>query len=583
MKNCPTAYIIIAILTVLCMFSCSDDTAVMSGLDLAESMMEERPGTALAILDTMDRSQLKNRESVARHALLYSQALDRNYIDMTTDSIIRPAVEYYSRHGNADERLKAQYYLGCIYRNARNHEKEMECYVRAEQYVDEALDYKAVGRLYSAKRKVYFDYYQFELSYEEAIKSQSYYKLSSDTDLRAKALINAALSAGLLRQYSKSDSILVLVRDSLWCEIDPNVKGEYYSVSMTIAEGKDDTALVERQLHNYLKLNNAVHLQNILWGSVVKSYLYLGNVDSAKWALDNYSIAYPQHDMSPQYLLLASMVYSKEGNFKKAYSNLNKYNEVVGAEDISKFNSDTKYVEERYEQKLSSMRQSNVVSLSVSISVSGLLAAALILLLMRYRLKRKDYELEIAGLKEKEMEENNLRIENRRKELEEINRNLEIEKVVLETMLDESSLSPEAGKIISDRLSTVVQVFANTVSGQGKVDDYVRSKMDELMSDKDEFVLTTMMSYAAVHPKFVKYLKEYDLTDWEVGYCCFYAMGLRGKDIGNMLNKGGHTHHNRASIIRAKLGLKERDGHLGRFLMKKVKEIEEGESGLNEV
>lgn len=583
MKNCPTAYIIIAILTVLCMFSCSDDTAVMSGLDLAESMMEERPGTALAILDTMDRSQLKSRESVARHALLYSQALDRNYIDMTTDSIIRPAVEYYSRHGNADERLKAQYYLGCIYRNARNHEKEMECYVRAEQYVDEALDYKAVGRLYSAKRKVYFDYYQFELSYEEAIKSQSYYKLSSDTDLRAKALINAALSAGLLRQYSKSDSILVLVRDSLWCEIDPNVKGEYYSVSMTIAEGKDDTALVERQLHNYLKLNNAVHLQNILWGSVVKSYLYLGNVDSAKWALDNYSIAYPQHDMSPQYLLLASMVYSKEGNFKKAYSNLNKYNEVVGAEDISKFNSDTKYVEERYEQKLSSMRQSNVVSLSVSISVSGLLAAALILLLMRYRLKRKDYELEIAGLKEKEMEENNLRIENRRKELEEINRNLEIEKVVLETMLDESSLSPEAGKIISDRLSTVVQVFANTASGQGKVDDYVRSKMDELMSDKDEFVLTTMMSYAAVHPKFVKYLKEYDLTDWEVGYCCFYAMGLRGKDIGNMLNKGGHTHHNRASIIRAKLGLKERDGHLGRFLMKKVKEIEEGESGLNEV
>lgn len=555
----------------------------MSVLDTAESEMEDSPETALSILDSLDRSLLKSRKSAARHALLYSQALDKNYIDLTTDSIISPAVKYYSRHGSADERLKAQYYLGCIYRNARNHEKEMECYVRAEQYVDEALDYKAVGRLYSAKRKVYFDYYQFELSYEEAIKSQSYYKLSSDTDLRAKALINAALSAGLLRQYSKSDSILMLVRDSLWCEIDPNVKGEYYSVSMTIAEGKDDTALVERQLHNYLKLNNAVHLQNILWGSVVKSYLYLGNVDSAKWALDNYSIAYPQHDMSPQYLLLASMVYSKVGNFKKAYSNLNKYNEVVGAEDISKFNSDTKYVEERYEQKLSSMRQSNVVSLSVSISVSGLLAAALILLLMRYRLKRKDYELEIAGLKEKEMEENNLRIENRRKELEEINRNLEIEKVVLETMLDESSLSPEAGKIISDRLSTVVQVFANTASGQGKVDDYVRSKMDELMSDKDEFVLTTMMSYAAVHPKFVKYLKEYNLTDWEVGYCCFYAMGLRGKDIGNMLNKGGHTHHNRASIIRAKLGLKERDGHLGRFLMKKVKEIEEGESGLNEV
>lgn len=53
-------------------------------------------------------------------------------------------------------------------------------------------------------------------------------------------------------------------------------------------------------------------------------------------------------------------------------------------------------------------------------------------------------------------------------------------------------------------------------------------------------------------------------------------MGLMGKDIGNMLNNGGHTHHNRASLIRTKLGLKERDGHLGRFLMKKLREIEEG-------
>ena len=527
MKNRPTAYIPIVILTALCLFSCSDDTAVMSRLDQAESMMEDSPETALAILDTMQRSRLVSREAIARHALLYSQALDKNYIDMTT---------------------------------AGDPEKEMECYVRAERYVDEAGDYKAVGRLYSAKRKVYFDYYQFELSYDEAIKSQDYYKLSGDTELRARALINAALSAGLLKHYNVADSILFLVRDSLWGEIEPKIKGEYYSVSMAVAEEKGDSVIVEKQLQNYLELRNTVPLQNILWGTIARSYLFLGNVDSAKQALGYYSVAYPQHDTSPQFLLLASMVYSKSGNFDEAYSSLRKYNEIVGAEDILKFNSDAKYIEERYKHKLSSMRQSNIVWLSVSVSISVLLAAALTVLLMRYRLKI-----------------NNLKA----KETEEINRNLETEKMVLETMLKESSLSAEAVKIISDRLSTVLQVFANTVSGQVKVDDYVRSKMDELMSDKEEFVLKTMMSYAAVHPKFVKYLKEFDLTDWEVGYCCFYAMGLRGKDIGNMLNNGGHAHHNRASVIRAKLGLKERDGHLGRFLMKKVREMENGES--NEV
>ena len=155
--------------------SCADDAAVMSELDAAESVMEDSPETALAILDTMQRSRLVSREAIARHALLYSQALDKNYIDMTTDSIIRPAVGYYSRHGSADERLKAQYYLGCIYRNSGDPEKEMECYVRAERYADEAVDYKAVGRLFSAIKALYFDLYDFDNAYRYSLLSAEYY------------------------------------------------------------------------------------------------------------------------------------------------------------------------------------------------------------------------------------------------------------------------------------------------------------------------------------------------------------------------------------------------------------------------
>lgn len=113
--------------------SCTVDPEVMSALDAAESVMEDSPETALSILEGLDRSLLVSREATARYSLLYSQALDKNWIDVTTDSIIRPAVEYYARHGSADERLKAQYYLGCVYMNSGEFEKAMECYVRAEQ------------------------------------------------------------------------------------------------------------------------------------------------------------------------------------------------------------------------------------------------------------------------------------------------------------------------------------------------------------------------------------------------------------------------------------------------------------------
>ena len=64
----------VAVLVLCAVLSCSDDTAVMEELDRAEAVMEAHPDSALALLDTLDRSRLRTRGAKARHALLYSQA-----------------------------------------------------------------------------------------------------------------------------------------------------------------------------------------------------------------------------------------------------------------------------------------------------------------------------------------------------------------------------------------------------------------------------------------------------------------------------------------------------------------------------
>ena len=51
--------------------------------------MEARPGSALAVLEGIDKSELNSKELEAKHALLLSQALDKNYIDLQSDSIMR--------------------------------------------------------------------------------------------------------------------------------------------------------------------------------------------------------------------------------------------------------------------------------------------------------------------------------------------------------------------------------------------------------------------------------------------------------------------------------------------------------------
>ena len=65
------------------------------------------------------------------HPLL-SQALDKNYIDLQSDSIIAPAVRYYENHGTPDERLKVFYYRGRISMNANDYDSATEYFIKAD-------------------------------------------------------------------------------------------------------------------------------------------------------------------------------------------------------------------------------------------------------------------------------------------------------------------------------------------------------------------------------------------------------------------------------------------------------------------
>ena len=65
-------------------------------LDDVESFISEDPERALSVLDSLSSSgELPGHGDKARFALLYSMALDKNYIDSTDDSLINVAVKWY--------------------------------------------------------------------------------------------------------------------------------------------------------------------------------------------------------------------------------------------------------------------------------------------------------------------------------------------------------------------------------------------------------------------------------------------------------------------------------------------------------
>ena len=78
-----TIYILFAAVLLLSCGTCEIKDA-RKILDNVESFIQERPDSALSVLEGIDKSNLSNKELKARHGLLLSMALDKNFIDLTS-------------------------------------------------------------------------------------------------------------------------------------------------------------------------------------------------------------------------------------------------------------------------------------------------------------------------------------------------------------------------------------------------------------------------------------------------------------------------------------------------------------------
>ncbi len=96
-------YIVFLVIITGCSYSGGRHRA----LDDAQSLMQSDPSAALSKLNEVDVSEFKDSATMARWALLYSEALAANRLSVPTDTIINIAIDYYGRHNLTDEFNKA--------------------------------------------------------------------------------------------------------------------------------------------------------------------------------------------------------------------------------------------------------------------------------------------------------------------------------------------------------------------------------------------------------------------------------------------------------------------------------------------
>lgn len=127
--------IILSVFTMLIFISCQRNSTIELRLNHAEKLMSEHPDSAWHILESIDRKALDSRRIRARHALLSSQALDKNYIDVDNDSLIKITYDYYGSRNSSDSlKFLSEYYYGRICQNAGDFRQAILRYLVAEQY-----------------------------------------------------------------------------------------------------------------------------------------------------------------------------------------------------------------------------------------------------------------------------------------------------------------------------------------------------------------------------------------------------------------------------------------------------------------
>lgn len=285
-------------------------------LEDVETYIQDRPDSALAVLESMDQHTIVTRAAKAKYAVLYSAALDKNYIDTTDLDIIQPAVTYYMRHGTPDEKLKALYYQGRIHSNAGNYNKAIVSYTEALPLISKTDDEKYDGMLYSAITVAYNMTYNFDECLRYSDKAYNSFINSNDIPLANWALYSRAQDYYNTQRFSAADSLYraLLSSDSLDNSLRGTIESSY-AFNLTSAPMQNlhvADSLFSSAIQHAGGLNNDSH-----WGAYAYLLSTKGELHEAGRILRELDAA-----NSNAFHYWASQVEKENGNIEEAYSHL---------------------------------------------------------------------------------------------------------------------------------------------------------------------------------------------------------------------------------------------------------------------
>ena len=364
-------------------------------LDLIESYIQEYPDSAITALKEIPAKTLQGSRNKAKYALLTSIALDKNYIDVKSDSIIIVAVNWYERHGNNRHRMLSYYYAGRVAYNAGNYSSAVSYAMKALDNADKIGDSYYEGMTNWLLGDVYYANYNYlkaESHYSEAGKNfvlagKPRYSIFSDCETAKMRLA--------LGDYTQCDSILNVI----WPQIEPDDNGllsTYYSLKLRSSslQYKDSEAIFNFRNWEALPVKSD---QLVVYGEIAQSFFRTGDAYAAKQYLEKaYSCA--SDGQKPLVSSFYGRVLYADGKYKQAIDSLSIGYDYQNQIAYAQFaNSVDEALADFYNQETSQKVNQIRTRMSILISV---LAAILIAAMIIFWFKHLEYKEKLNSAKQ---------------------------------------------------------------------------------------------------------------------------------------------------------------------------------------
>lgn len=588
MISSRSMHLVIVLIAIMILVACERQPPISDQMDIAEKLMNSKPDSALVILENIPVSNLKSKEVSARYALLKSMALDKNYIDTTTFDVLQPAIDYYLENGTPDEMLRTYYYQGRIYQNQGDDDSAMQSFMNGCDLRKVVTDSLLLAHTLVAQGTLFLEQYKTTEFIHNNIAAAKLYGAIGKDLFEIKSYTNAIDGYVMNNNKFAADS-LISVCMSL---VQKNPDGEPYlfssllSYTIEFCSVNDIKAFLDKYHDMELTKDETIDFAQgySKVGEYDKAVKYLSKITPAESTLDSLKYASAKID-----------ILEKEGKYRETLNLYKDYSTMLERYQKRLFSQDLLFSDEKHQleiKRLVDIQERNKIIWVTLCCIFGLgiLAGWLCYRVHLSRIKRILTEKENTNLRLEQdnlcKEKKRLEAEQRQHELE--NANLKLEIMQLENERDhlkdlqreQLELAKPIQDVIKNRIDILNGLLAKEIT---KNDSYAKPYhkwIETVHNDKKKFMDSTRLAFAALYPKFIEYLEQHGLSTDDINYLCLYAIGLRGKEVGEYIQI--KRHYIISHEIRIKLGIDEHETNIGPYIRRLIKNFGKSSQGESE-